>query len=164
MEARLNVRLLSRTTRSVSTTEAGEALLRTLRPALEDINFGLAEVGALGSAPSGTIRLTSTKNAVTAILTPALPAFLAAHPNVVIESIVDDNLTDIVANRFDAGIRFGNIVEQDMIAVRIGPDMRRSVVASPAYLAANPAKKTPQDLGRHTCIAYRPVKTDGLYA
>jgi DNA-binding transcriptional LysR family regulator len=111
LEERLKVRLLSRTTRAVSTTEAGETLLRALRPALNDITMGLAKVGAMGSAPSGTIRLTSTKNAVTAILMPALPAFLAAHPDVVVESIVDDNLTDIVANRFDAGIRFGNIVE-----------------------------------------------------
>lgn len=164
LEDRLKVRLLSRTTRSVSTTEAGETLLRSLRPALEDIGAGLAKVGALGSAPSGTIRLTSTKNAVTAILMPALPAFLAAHPNVTIESIVDDNLTDIVANRFDAGIRFGNIVEQDMIAVRIGPDMRRAVVGSPAYFAERAPPKSPHDLGAHPCIAYRMVKTGSLYA
>jgi len=164
LEARLKVRLLSRTTRSVSTTEAGETLLRALRPALDDITLGLAKVGALGAAPSGTIRLTATKNAITAILMPALPAFLAAHPDVVIESIVDDNLTDIVANRFDAGIRFGNIVEQDMIAVRIGPDMRRAVVGSPAYFAKAPAPTTPHDLSAHACITYRLVKTGGIYA
>lgn len=164
LEERLKVRLLSRTTRAVSTTEAGEILLRSLRPALDDITMGLAKVGALGPAPSGTVRLTSTKNAVTAILMPALPAFLAAHPNVVIESIVDDNLTDIVASRFDAGIRFGNIVEQDMIAVRIGPDMRRAVVGSPAYFAKAPPPATPHQLSEHPCITYRLVKTGGIYA
>jgi len=164
LEERLKVRLLSRTTRSVSTTEAGEILLRALRPALEDIETGLATVGALGKAPSGSIRLTATKNAVTAVLLPALPKFIAAHPNVTLEIIVDDNLTDIVANRFDAGIRFGNIVERDMIAVRVGPDMRRAVVGSPAYFAKNPPPKTPHDLKNHQCITYRMVKSGGIYA
>lgn len=164
LEERLKVRLLARTTRSVSTTEAGETLLRSLRPALDDIASGLAQVGALGASPSGLIRLTATKNAITAIVLPVLPGFLVANPNVRVELIVDDNLTDIVANRFDAGIRFGNIIEKDMIAVRIGPDMRRSVVASPAYFAANPPPRTPHDLRAHSCINFRLVKTGGLYA
>jgi DNA-binding transcriptional LysR family regulator len=163
LEERLSVRLLSRTTRAVSTTEAGETLLRSLRPALEDIGAGLAQVGALGSAPSGTVRLTATKNAITAVLLPMLPKFLVAHPNVTIEAIVDDNLTDIVAGRFDAGIRFGNIVEKDMIAVRIAPDRRRAVVGSPAYFAENPRPGSPTDLSRHACIAYRMVKSGPLY-
>lgn len=115
LEERLKVRLLARTTRSVSTTEAGDTLLRSLRPALEDIAAGLAKVGALGGGASGTVRLTATKNAVTAVVVPVLPAFLASHPDVRVELIVDDNLTDIVANRFDAGIRFGHIVEKDMM-------------------------------------------------
>jgi DNA-binding transcriptional LysR family regulator len=164
LEERLKVRLLARTTRSVSTTEAGEMLLRSLRPALEDIASGLAQVGAFGAAASGPLRITATKNAITAVILPVLPAFLASHPNVTVEMIVDDNLTDIVANRFDAGIRFGNIIEKDMIAVRIGPDRRRAVVGSPAYFAANPPPESPHDLGRHDCIAYRLVKTGGLYA
>lgn len=115
LEERLKVRLQARTTRSVSTTEAGDTLLRSLRPALEDIAAGLAKVGALGGGASGTVRLTATKNAVTAVVVPVLPAFLASHPDVRVELIVDDNLTDIVANRFDAGIRFGHIVEKDMM-------------------------------------------------
>ena len=120
LEERLKVRLQARTTRSVSTTEAGDTLLRSLRPALEDIAAGLAKVGALGGGASGTVRLTATKNAVTAVVVPVLPAFLASHPDVRVELIVDDNLTDIVANRFDAGIRFGHIVEKDMMVNNLG--------------------------------------------
>jgi DNA-binding transcriptional LysR family regulator len=164
LEQRLKVRLLARTTRSVSTTEAGETLLRALRPALEDIASGLAEVGALGASVSGLVRLTATKNAIKALILPVMPAFLAAHPNVRLELIVDDNLTDIVAHRFDAGVRFGNIVEKDMIAVRIGPDMKRAVVGSPDYFARTPPPATPHELGGHSCIAYRLVRTGGLYA
>jgi len=164
LEARMNVRLLARTTRAVSTTEAGETLLRSLRPALEDIALGLARVGALSGAPSGTIRLTATKNAFAAVLMPVLPTFLASHPDVRVELIVDDGLTDIVANRFDAGIRVGNIVEKDMIAVRVGPDMRRAVVGAPSYFAENTRPATPRDLSAHACINYRLVKAGGLYA
>lgn len=164
LEERLNVRLLARTTRSVSTTEAGATLLGSLRPALQDIASGLAQVGALGASPSGLIRLTATRNAITALLLPILPRFLIANPNVRVELIVDDNLTDIVANRFDAGIRFGNIIEKDMIAVRIGPDMKRAVVASPAYFADNPPPATPHDLSAHACISYRLLKSGGIYA
>jgi DNA-binding transcriptional LysR family regulator len=164
LEARLKVRLLSRTTRAVSTTEAGEMLLESLRPALEEIANGLAQVGVAGGALSGTVRLTATKNAVMAVLMPILPTFLAAHPQVCVEIIVDDNLTDIVASRFDAGIRFGSIVEKDMIAIRVAPDMRRSVVASTAYFAENPPPRTPHDIARHRCIAYRMVRSGRIFA
>ena len=164
LEERLKIRLLSRTTRSVSTTEAGDDLLRSLNPALEDIAAGLARMGSLSGAPSGTVRLTATKNAITAVIMPVLPTFLAAHPGVRVEMIVDDNLTDIVANRFDAGIRFGNIVEKDMIALRVGPDMPRAVVGAPAYFADHPPPKTPHELSAHACIAYRLVKSGGIYA
>ena len=164
LEERLKVRLLSRTTRSVSTTEAGDTLLRSLRPALDDIAAGLAKAGAFGGAPSGIVRLTATKNAITAVITPVLPEFLAAHPDVRVELIVDDNLTDIVANRFDAGIRFGNIVEKDMVAIRVGPDMRRAVVGSPSYFARRAPPKTPHELAGHACIAYRLVRAGGIYA
>jgi DNA-binding transcriptional LysR family regulator len=164
LEERLKVRLLSRTTRSVSTTEAGETLLRSLRPALDDISSGLAQVGAMGKSPSGLVRITATRNAFTATVLPVLPGFLEAHPNVRVELNVDDNLTDIVASRYDAGIRFGNIIEKDMIAVRIGPDMRRAVVGSPEYFAKIPAPATPHELEAHQCINFRLVKTGGLYA
>lgn len=164
LEGRLKVRLLSRTTRSVSTTEGGETLLRSLRPALEDIAAGLAGVSSLRDAPSGTVRLTATKNALSAVVMPVLPAFLVSHPEVRVELSVDDGLTDIVANRFDAGIRFGNIVEKDMIALRVGPDMRRAVVGAPSYFAKNPAPTTPRELASHACINYRLVRAGGLYA
>jgi DNA-binding transcriptional LysR family regulator len=164
LEERLNVRLLSRTTRSVSTTEAGETLLKSLRPALEDISTGLARVGALNSGRAGTVRLTATKNASACVILPALPAFLEAHPDVKVEIIVDDGLIDIVAARIDAGIRFGDIVEQDMIAVRVSPDIVMAVVGAPAYFATNPAPETPRDLAGHRCLNYRLSKTGGLYA
>jgi DNA-binding transcriptional LysR family regulator len=164
LEERLGVRLLSRTTRSVSTTEAGEALLRSLRPALEDISSGVDAVGALRGKPSGTVRITATKHAVSTVVMPVLPRFLASHPDIRVDMIVDDNLTDIVAERFDAGIRFGDIVEKDMIAVRIGPDIRMAVVGAPSYFADHQVPRTPRELAGHRCINYRHVRSGGLYA
>jgi DNA-binding transcriptional LysR family regulator len=164
LEERLGVRLLSRTTRSVSTTEAGETLLRSLRPALDEISSGVNAVGALRGKPSGTVRVTATKHAVSSVVMPVLPRFLASHPDIRLDIIVDDNLTDIVADRIDAGIRFGDIVEKDMIAVRIGPDIRMAVVGAPSYFADHPVPKTPRDLAGHRCINYRHVRTGGLYA
>ena len=164
LEERLGVRLLSRTTRSVSTTEAGETLLRSLRPALEDISSGVDAVGALRGKPSGTVRITATKHAVSTIVMPVLPRFLASHPDIRVDMIVDDNLTDIVAERFDAGIRFGDIVEKDMIAVRIGPDIRMAVVGAPSYFADHQVPRTPRELAGHHCINYRHVRSGGLYA
>ena len=164
LEERLGARLLSRTTRSVSTTEAGETLLRSLRPALEEITSGVNAVGALREKPSGTLRITATKHAVSSVLMPVLPGFLASHPDIRIDTIVDDNLTDIVANRFDAGIRFGDIVEKDMIAVRVGPDIRMAVVGAPSYFADRPVPRTPRELAGHRCFNYRRVKAGGLYA
>ena len=164
LEERLGVRLLSRTTRSVSTTEAGETLLRSLRPALADIASGVDAVGALRGQPSGTVRITATKHAVSSVVMPALPGFLAAHPAIRVDMIIDDNLTDIVANRIDAGIRFGDIVEKDMIAVRIGPDIRMAVVGAPSYFADHPRPRTPRDLAGHRCINYRHIRSGGLYA
>ena len=164
LEERLGVRLLSRTTRSVSTTEAGESLLRALRPALADIASGVDAVGALRGKPSGTVRITATKHAVSSVVMPVLPGFLASHPDIRVDMIIDDNLTDIVANRIDAGIRFGDIVEKDMIAVRIGPDIRMAVVGAPSYFADHPRPRTPRDLAGHRCINYRLVRSGGLYA
>ena len=164
LEERLGVRLLSRTTRSVSTTEAGETMLRSLRPALEDIASGVDAVGALRGKPSGTVRVTATKHAVSTVVMPVLPRFLASHPDIRVEMIVDDNLTDIVAERIDAGIRFGDIVEKDMIAVRIGPDIRMAVVGAPSYFADHKVPRTPRELAGHRCINYRRVRSGGLYA
>jgi DNA-binding transcriptional LysR family regulator len=164
LEERLGVRLLSRTTRSVSTTEAGETLLRTLQPALEDIASGINAVGALAGKPSGTVRITATKHAVSSVIMPVLPGFTASHPDIRLDMIIDDNLTDIVAERIDAGIRFGDIVEKDMIAVRIGPDIRMAVVGAPTYFADHRAPRTPRELSNHRCINYRRIKSGGLYA
>src|SRR5439155_18431518 len=164
LEERLGVRLLSRTTRSVSTTEAGETLLRSLRPALEEISSGVNAVGALRGKPSGTVRVTATKHAVSSVVMHILPRFLAAHPDIRVDMIVDDNLTDIVAERIDAGIRFGDIVEKDMIAVRIGPDIRMAVVGAPSYFADHKVPRTPRELAGHRCINYRRFRSGGLYA
>ncbi|RJF87582.1 LysR family transcriptional regulator [Oleomonas cavernae] len=164
LEERLGVRLLARTTRSVSTTQAGETLLRSLRPALDEISSGVDAVGALRGKPAGTIRITATKHAVSSVVMPVLPGFLAAHPDIRVDMIIDDNLTDIVAERIDAGIRFGDIVEKDMIAVRIGPDIKMAVVGAPAYFAAHPAPSTPRELSGHRCINYRHIRSGGLYA
>jgi len=164
LEERLGVRLLSRTTRSVSTTEAGETLLRHLRPALADIASGVDAASALRGKLSGTLRITATKHAVSSVVMPVLPRFLASHPDIRVDMMVDDNLTDIVADRFDAGIRFGDIVEKDMIAVRIGPDIRMTVVGAPSYFADHPVPRTPRELSGHRCINYRHVRSGGLYA
>jgi DNA-binding transcriptional LysR family regulator len=164
LEERLGVRLLSRTTRSVSTTEAGETLLRSLRPALADISSGVDAVGALRGKASGTVRITATKHAVSTVVMPVLPGFLASHPDIRIDMIVDDNLINIVADRMDAGIRFGDTVEKDMIAVRIGPDIRMAVVGAPSYFVTHKAPRTPRELAGHRCINYRHVRSGGLYA
>ena len=128
LEARLGLRLLARTTRSVRATEAGEQLLRTLRPAFEDIGAELMALSSLRDKPAGTLRITTFQYAATSVVWPVLPAFLDANPDVRVELTIDDGLTDIVASRYDAGIRFGEKVGKDMIAVRVGPDLRFAVV------------------------------------
>src|SRR3954453_9836435 len=164
LEERLGGRLLSRTTRSLSTTEAGEILLRSLSPALADIASGVDAVGALRGKASGTVRITATKHAVATVVMPVLPGFLASYPDIRVDMIIDDNLTDIVAERIDAGIRFGDIVEKDMIAVRIGPDIQTAVVGAPSYFADHPVPRTPRELAGHRCINYRHIRSGGLYA
>jgi DNA-binding transcriptional LysR family regulator len=164
LETRLGVRLLARTTRSVRATEAGERLLRTLRPALADIGAELTALGSLRDTPAGTVRITTPRHAATSVIGPRLPRFLAAHRDIRVELTIDEGLTDIVASGYDAGIRFGEKVAKDMIALRIGPDIRSAVVAAPAYFAAHPAPETPQDLARHRCINYRLATAGGLYA
>jgi DNA-binding transcriptional LysR family regulator len=163
LETRLGLRLLARTTRSVSVTEPGERLLRVLRPAFEDINSELIALSALRDKPAGTLRITTFKIAATSVLWPVLPAFLSAHPNIKVEITIDDGLTDIVASRHDAGIRFGEKVDKDMIAVRVGPDIRAAVVASPAYFFPRPIPKKPEDLSQHQCINYRLNTAGGLF-
>lgn len=164
LEERLGVRLLTRTTRSVSPTEAGERLARTVGPRLDEIEAEIAALSALREKPAGTIRITAGEHAADAILWPALATFLPDYPDIKVEIIVDYSLTDIVAERFDAGVRLGEQVARDMIAVRIGPDMRMAVVGSPAYFAKWPKPRTPQDLTTHNCINLRLPTYGGLYA
>lgn len=164
LEERMGVRLLSRTTRSVSVTDAGEKLLRSLSPALMEISDAVDAVGALRGKASGSLRITATKHAVSSVVMPVLPNFLAANPDIRLEMIVDDRLMDIVAERIDAGIRFGDIVEKDMIAVRIGPDVRMAVVGAPSYFENSPTLDTPRQLSEHRCINYRHIRSGGLYA
>ena len=163
LESRLGLRLLTRTTRSVAPTEAGERLLKTLRPSFAAIATELGALGELRATPAGSVRITTVHQAAVSILSPALPAFLAQYPDIRVEINVDERFTDIVEQRFDAGIRFGESVEKDMVAVRIGPDLRGAVVASPAYLAAHGTPKTPQALTAHRCINYRLASSQALY-
>ena len=164
LESRLGLRLLARTTRSVSPTEAGQRLLATLGPALDDIATTLSDLSALRDRPSGNIRLTAGDHSAETILAPRLPAFLRANPEVTVEVNVDYALTDIVAERFDAGIRLGEQVASGMIATRVGPDFAMIVVASPDHLAAHGTPQMPQDLTRHACINLRLATKGDLYA
>ena len=164
LEARLGVRLLTRTTRSVSPTEAGERLLNTLGPRLDEIESELASIAELREKPSGTIRITATEYASDTILVPKLAKLLRDYPDIHVEIIVDYGLTDIVAERFDAGVRSGEQVAKDMIAVRIAPDMRMAVVGAPSYFRNRPEPKRPQDLMAHNCIKLRLPTHGGVYA
>jgi DNA-binding transcriptional LysR family regulator len=164
LEARLGLRLLTRTTRSVAPTEAGERLLRTLGPAFDGIDTTLAELSEFREKPSGTIRITTGEHPAETILMPALERLLPEYPEIKVEVDVDHTLTDLVAGRYDAGIRFGEQVAKDMIAVRIGPDTRMAVVGSPAYFARRPRPKVPQDLTGHACINIRLPTHGSLYA
>ena len=164
LEERLGLRLLTRTTRSVAPTEAGERLLRTVGPRLEEIDAELAGLSELREKPAGTIRITSGEHAAVAILWPALAKFLPKYPDIKVEINVDYGLTDIVAERYDAGVRLGEQVAKDMIAVRIGPDARMAVVGAPSYFERRPRPKKPQDLAEHDCINIRLPTYGGVYA
>jgi len=164
LEERLGVRLLSRTTRSVAPTEAGERLLGTLGPALDKIGAELTALSELREKPAGTVRITAGEHAALTILWPALSKLLPLYPDIEVEVNVDQGLTDIVADRYDAGVRFGEQVARDMVAVRIGPDVRMAVVGAPAYFARRPKPKKPQDLTAHACINLRLPTYGGLYA
>jgi DNA-binding transcriptional LysR family regulator len=164
LESRLGVRLLTRTTRSVSPTEAGERLLLSAGPRLEEIEAELAALSELREKPAGTLRITTAEHAADTILRPALEKLLPAYPDIKVEVAIDYGLIDIVAQRYDAGIRLGEQVAKDMIAVRIGPDMRMAVVGSPAYFKKHPVPKKPQDLTAHNCINLRLPTYGNLYA
>ncbi|MGA7777184.1 MAG: LysR family transcriptional regulator [Paraburkholderia sp.] len=164
LETRLGLRLLTRTTRSVSPTEAGERLLQTIAPRFEEIEAELAAVTELRDKPAGTIRITATDYATKSILWPKLSKVLRKYPEIKVEIITDYGLADIVADRYDIGVRNGDQVAKDMIAVRIAPDMRMAVVGSPAYLEKHPRPKTPQDLTQHNCINLRLPTLGGFYA
>src|SRR5690348_8412300 len=164
LEARLGVRLLTRTTRSVSLTEAGERIVGTAAPRIEEIEAELAAVSELREKPAGTIRITATEYATDAILLPKIAKLLHDYPDIKVEIAIDYGLTDIAAQRFDAGVRSGEQVASGMIAVRIAPDMRMAVVGSPSYFENRSEPKKPQDLIGHNCIALRLPTHGGLYA
>ena len=164
LEARLGVRLLTRTTRSVAPTQAGERLLQNIGPRFEEIDAELAVVRDLREKPAGTIRITAMEYAAETILLPKLAKVIREYPDIKVEIIIDYGLIDIVAQRFDAGVRAGEQVAKDMIAVRIGPDMRMAVVGAPSYFAKRSPPKRPQDLMEHNCINLRLPTYGGLYA
>ena len=155
LEERLGVRLLNRTTRSVSLTDAGRQLVERLRPALDDLAAALEGVNRFRDRPAGNLRITAAPPAVESILAPLVSRFLQAYPEIRLEISAESGLVNIVAEHFDAGIRPGGLVERDMIAVRISPPVRAVVAASPAYLAQRPAPQRPRDLAAHDCIGIR---------
>ena len=164
LESRLGVRVLTRTTRSVSLTEAGERLIRTVAPRFEEIDAELEALSALREKPAGTIRVTAGDHAIHSVLWPKLAKFLPNYPDIKVEVVIDYGLTDIVAERHDAGVRWGEQVARDMIAVRIGPDVRFAVVGAKSYFTKRSAPKTPQDLITHNCVNLRLPTYGGLYA
>jgi DNA-binding transcriptional LysR family regulator len=154
LEERIGVRLLNRTTRNVWPTRAGERLLRTIGPRFDEIDSELQALGELNDRPAGTIRITTTEFAANRILSPALTRILPLYPDIRVEAVIDNDLTDIVAGQFDAGIRLGELVAKDMIAVRVGPDLRMAVVGAPSYFADHNKPRTPQDITGHSCINF----------
>ncbi|MCY1672416.1 LysR family transcriptional regulator [Novosphingobium sp. SL115] len=164
LEGNLGVKLLARTTRSVSPTEAGEQLLATLRPALGDIRAQLSQLTQFRDRPAGLVRITTSSHAAETVLWPAVDAVMARYPEIEIELSIDGALTNIVEDRFDAGVRLGESLEKDMIAVRIGPDLRLAIVGAPAYVRHRPAPLTPRDLMQHRCINIRMATRGNLYA
>lgn len=164
LETRMGIRLLTRTTRNVATTPEGERLLRTIAPRLAEIEEEIAALRALGDRPSGRVRLTLSDHALHSVVWPKLRPVLKDYPEIGVELILDSSFRNIVEEGFDAGIRLGESVEKDMIAVRIGPDWRLVAVAAPGYLAEHGVPAHPQDLIRHRCINMRHETAGGLYA
>lgn len=163
LEARLGVRLLTRTTRSVSPTEAGERLMQTVGPRLDEIEAEITAVSDLGDKPIGTIRITAIDHVIDSVLWPRLAEVLDQYPEVNVEMNSDYRMVDVAADRFDIGVRYGNQVQQDMVAVRLTPDIRMSIVGAPAYFETHPLPLTVQDLSQHRCIALR-LSGGGVYA
>ena len=164
LEERLGLRLLTRTTRSVSLTEAGDRMLRGIGPPFDEIDSEISALSALRDKPVGTIRITTVEHAAETILWPAMAKLLAEYPDVKVEIISDYRVTDIVAEGYDAGVRLGEQVDKDMIAVRIGPDFRMAVVAAPSYFHDRQPPRTPRDLTEHACINLRLPTSGGFYA
>lgn len=164
LEARLGLRLLARTTRNVSPTEAGERLIQAVGPRLEEVEAELAALTAMRDKPAGTVRIAAGEHAAELLLWPAIERLLPDYPDIKIEIVIDNGLTDIVEQRLDAGVRLGESVAKDMIAVRIGPDVRMAVVGTTDYFSKHPKPKTPQDLTAHNCINIRLPTAGGLYA
>jgi DNA-binding transcriptional LysR family regulator len=163
LEARLGVRLLNRTTRSVATTQAGERLLGSIEPQFAQIEGTLTALTELRDKPSGIVRITATQHAAETVLWPCLSAVMRRYPDITVELVTDEGLTNIVSERFDAGVRVGEFVEKDMIAVRIGPEMRQAIVATPDYFKSRPVPKRPEDLTGHRCINLRRVTRGGYF-
>lgn len=163
LEERLNIRLLTRTTRSVAPTEVGERLIACLEPRLADLEHELETLIQLNGTATGNIRLSSGEHAARSLIWPKLKPFLRQYPQINVELVVDNGFVDIVEGRFDAGIRLGESVDKDMVAVRIGPDMRMAVVGAPDYFAANGTPQTPHDLQHHNCINMRLPTVGNLY-
>jgi DNA-binding transcriptional LysR family regulator len=163
LETRLGVRLLARTTRSVAPTPAGERLLRSIDSAVDEVETGLAAMGEWRGDPSGAIKITVPQTAARIVLAPALPQFLLDNPKIIVEIWVESRLADIVRDGFDAGIRWGDNLDQDMVAIRVGPPTRLIVVAAPAYFERHPLPQSPADLKRHNCVNYRNVSGSGTF-
>ena len=164
LEARLGVRLLTRTTRSVAMTEAGERLMRSVGTRLEEIESEIAAISELSDKVAGTIRITAIDHVVESVVWPRLDPLLHRHPELRIEISTDYRLVDIVAERYDIGVRWGDQVEKDMVAVRMAAEQRLAIAASPGYLAAHGVPRSPQDLLRHNCITLRLASSGGIYA
>jgi DNA-binding transcriptional LysR family regulator len=163
LEERMGIRLLNRTTRSVAPSEAGRRLLTRLLPALADLDQAVADISTLRDTPAGLLRINAPRVAIVHRLAPLIAPFHAAYPDIVMDIIVDDKLSDIVADRFDAGIRLGEMVEKDMVSVKLGGEMRLVVVASPSYIARHGLPDTPRDLLDHSCVASRWPTDGSLY-
>lgn len=164
LEARMGMRLLTRTTRSVAPTEVGERLLRSLQPHMDQIDDDISDLMAMRDKPSGTVRLTVSDHAYESVVWPKLRPVLKDFPDLRLEVSIDNGLRNIVEERFDAGVRLGESLEKDMIAVRIGPDWRLVAVGSPSYFASHGSPMTPQELVQHNCINHRHERSGGLYA
>src|SRR5439155_9972910 len=163
LEERLRIQLLARSTRSVSTTDAGERLLDRLGPAIMEISNAVEDLGRLLNRPSGHVRITASRSAARMVVAPVLSRFTQSYPEIVVEILIDPALTNIVARRFDAGIRLGESLEKDVVAVPVTGQLRMAVVGSPQYFASHPAPSTPHDLRKHRCINFRLPSAGTIY-